>query len=534
MKFSSRVYVLVLIAVLSVTSLAQITSYVGKPMGASVAGKNPDISPDGRFVAYYSSASNIVPGDTNGANDCFLYDRMLDTVVRVSVNSAGEEADGSSFRPTVSDDGARVAFVSTATNLVVGDTNNQTDVFVHDLMAGTTARVSIASNGAEVLGSSSNPRISGNGRYVVFDSNAQGLVAGDTNSSFDVFVRDLDESVTTRASVSSFGLQGDSGSRNPSVSTDGRWVTFESDAITLVLNDTNGERDVFVRDRAMGQTILASRSTSGVQGNGLSFLPKIAGDGSRVVFLSESSSFDAVEAVPDDLDVFVHTLSTGATERVTVDQDGNESSSWSNLPNISETGRYITFQSYATDLVDLADTNGQPDTFRRDMEAGVTTMVSLPTNGTVGFGGSYSDTTADGRFVVFDSDSLYLRDTFVPWAMIGDALEGSAGLPSLVGNGTLEGNTILSLTLSNALPSAPVSLVVGSTLLQAPFQGGTLVPQPAIVLGLTTDSLGGLFFPALWPSNVPEGATIFLQCWVADPTAINGYASSNGLSLTQP
>ncbi len=214
----------------------------------------PAISADGRYVAFESNATDLVSGDTNGMSDIFLHDRQTGATTRVSVNSAGTQTtDGDSSDPDVSDDGRYVAFESNATNLVSGDTNSQIDIFLRDRQAGTTARVSVNSSGSQATGGHSyDPSLSSDGRHVALRSFATNLVSSDTNGFADIFVRDRQEGSTERVSVDSSGSQatgGILGSDDPSISDDGRYVAFSSEATNLVSGDTNGFADVFVHDR---------------------------------------------------------------------------------------------------------------------------------------------------------------------------------------------------------------------------------------------------------------------------------------------
>jgi Tol biopolymer transport system component len=174
------------------------------------------------------------------------------TTTRVSVASNGAQGNGDSFSSSISADGRYVAFHSIASNLVSGDTNGAWDVFVHDRQSGQTTRVSAASNGAQGNGDSESPSISADGRYVAFSSDASNLVSGDTNGAWDVFVHDRQSGQTTRVSAASNGAQGNGDSESPSISADGRYVAFSSDASNLVSGDTNGAWDVFVHDRQSG------------------------------------------------------------------------------------------------------------------------------------------------------------------------------------------------------------------------------------------------------------------------------------------
>ena len=222
----------------------------------------PSISADGRFVAFWSAATNLVPNDTNSWKvDVFVRDRQLGTTTVVSVDSAGNQGNNGGGDPSISADGRFVAFVSSSTNLVPNDSNNTSDVFVRDRQLGTTALVSVDSAGTQGNKSSggSGLSISADGRFVAFDSAASNLAPNDTNNTFDVFVRDLTLGTTTRVSVDSAGNQGNGSSQGPSISADGRLVAFHSDATNLVPNDTNSTLDVFVR--GPGQAVLPSPST---------------------------------------------------------------------------------------------------------------------------------------------------------------------------------------------------------------------------------------------------------------------------------
>ncbi|GAG36814.1 unnamed protein product, partial [marine sediment metagenome] len=192
------------------------------------------ISTDGRFVAFVSAASNLASGDTNGQSDVFVHDRQTGATERVSVDSAGSQADGGSETPAISADGRFVVFVSAASNLVPGDTNGQSEVFVHDRQTGATEQVNVDSAGNQADGSSEAPAISGDGRFVAFVSAASNLVPGDTDGQTEIFVHDRRTGATERVSVDSAGNQGDDGSGAPAISADGRFVAFASTGTNLV------------------------------------------------------------------------------------------------------------------------------------------------------------------------------------------------------------------------------------------------------------------------------------------------------------
>jgi Tol biopolymer transport system component len=250
------------------------------------------VSADGRYVTFGSAASNLVPGDTNNTPDMFVHDMVTGATTRVSVASDGTQANGpSEFYASISADGRYVAFVSDASNLVPGDTNGTTDIFVHDMVTGSTTRVSVASDGSQgEVYQSIDPFISADGRYVAFDTTASNLVPDDTNGTEDVFVHDMLTGSTTRADVASDGTQANDFTGAPVISPDGRYVAFHSDASNLVPGDTNGTTDVFVRDMVTGSTTLASVASDGTQGNNFSEMPSVSADSQYVMFFSRASN----------------------------------------------------------------------------------------------------------------------------------------------------------------------------------------------------------------------------------------------------
>jgi Tol biopolymer transport system component len=346
------------------------------------------ISADGRYVAFYSAASSLVPGDTNGALDVFVRDRRAGTTQRVSVATDGSQGNGFSYDPAISADGRYVAFDSYASSLVPGDTNGDSDVFVRDRRLGTTQRVSVATNGSQGNGDSASPAISADGRYVAFSSDASNLVPGDTNGALDVFVRDRRSGTTQRVSVATDGSQANGGS--PAISADGRYVAFTSVASNLVPGDTNGFEDVFVRDLKSGTTRRVSVATDGSQGNNDSSVrPAISADGRYVAFESYASNL-----VPGDTNglEFVRDLRLDTTRQVDVAADGGQPNGLSFFPAISADGRYVAFESYASNLVP-GDTNHSADVFVRDLKLSppppsnkfTVSRIKTETDGTITF-----------------------------------------------------------------------------------------------------------------------------------------------------
>jgi hypothetical protein len=374
------------------------------------------ISANGSFVAYESSASTLVAGDTNGVADVFVHDRgtKKPSTTRVSVASDGTQANGDSGATSVSGDGRLVAFVSGASNLVPGDTNGVVDVFVHDRATNSTTRVSVASDGAEANADSAfvgAPQLSTDGRYVAFESFASNLVSGDTNGMLDIFVHDRQTATTTRASVASDGTEANNQSLTPAISGDGRFIAFSSTASNLVPGDTNpcpfACSDIFVHDQQTGATTRVSVASDGTQADGGSESPAISTDGRFVAFESVASNLISGDT-NGAFDIFVHDRQTGTVSRASVASDGTQANNTSRSASISADGRFVTFHSFATNLVQ-PDTNPDFDVFVHDRQVGSTTRASVASDGTQGNSGSVRPSiSGDGRFVSFDSTASNL------------------------------------------------------------------------------------------------------------------------------
>ena len=323
------------------------------------------ISSDGRYVAFVSDANNLVPGDANGVTDVFVHDRLTGQTTRESVHTNGGEANGNNRSPRLSGDGACVAFLSDANSLVFGDTNGVTDVFLRDRIAGITTRVSISSSGVQTNAVSYDPAISADGRCVAYSSAANTLVGSeDEPLMIHAFAHDRASGLTTLVDVNARGERGNrSGGYEPSLSADGRFVAYSSDAKNLVPGDTNANTDVFIHDRQSGDTRRVSVNTLGVEGNFDSFNPELSADGRRVAFLSWANNL-----VPGDTngqgDVFLHDLDSGRTRRISISSLGAQASTYSSEPSIAGDGQHVGFMSHASGLVP-GDTNSTDDVFVR-------------------------------------------------------------------------------------------------------------------------------------------------------------------------
>lgn len=372
------------------------------------------ISANGRYTAFGSIASNLVSGDTNNFLDVFVHDLQTNQTSRVSVASDGTQGNQWSSHPSISADGRYVVFAARANNLVVDDTGELTDIFVHDRQTGQTRRVSVASDGTQGNESASkyNSSISMDGRYVAFSSDASNLVSGDTNNAGDVFVHDLQTGQTSRVSVSSDGTQGNADSGVRSISADGRYVAFDSWASNMVTDDTNNAHDVFVHDRQTGQTSRVSIASDGNQASSGASGGSISADGRYVTFYSGSSDL-VIGDTNNTGDVFVYDRQTGQTSRVSVASDGTQGNNISIHAFISADGRYVVFDSAASNLVS-GDGNYYDDVFVHDRQTGQTTIVSTALGGLPANSGSgYASISADGRYVAFGSSAsnLVLGDT---------------------------------------------------------------------------------------------------------------------------
>lgn len=371
------------------------------------------LSADGHFVAFESNASNLVPGDTNETTDIFVHDRDMRNTTRVSVATNGAQANGRSAEGHISADGRFVIFRSAASNLVPGDTNNEIDIFLHDRNTGETTRVSVASDGSQADDFNFAGRVSASGRFVSFGSDASNLVPGDTNNACDSFVRDRMTGVTTRVSVASDGTQANDFSFAPgSLSADGRFVVFDSDATNLVPGDTNMVTDVFVHDRQTGETTRVSIAKDGSQGNDFSLAGHISANGQIVVFTSAASNL-----VPEDTngesDIFVHDRLTGQTTRVSMASDDVQANGRSANGHLNADGQLVVFASVADNLAQR-DTNGVSDIFVHDRDTGQTLRVSvIPGDGQANGPSKRGHLSADGQVVAFSSlaGNLALGDT---------------------------------------------------------------------------------------------------------------------------
>ncbi|MFN4261788.1 MAG: PKD domain-containing protein, partial [Gemmataceae bacterium] len=485
---------------LSSSAITRITDATAGGKNKAGASEKPVFSPDGRYIAFESEANDILPGDNNGAKDVFLYDQWTGDIILVSRSLSGGFANGKSDKPVFSPDGRYIAFQSDASNLVAGDTNGQKDVFLFEIDTGIITRVSVTASGVEGNGKSDNAVFSPDSRYVAFQSDASNFATVDNNNASDVFIKDLQTGnlilVSTRGagrtanaksekpifspdgSVLAFislasNLQGVTGDTNArmdlflynlssgtittvtpganghtkgdiSFSPDGRYIAFQSDASNLVPGDANNKTDVFLYDRWENTITLVSATSSGASGNGKSEKPVFSPDGRFVAFQS-----DAFNLVHNDIngkkDVFLYEIATGKVSLVSITPDGYSGNGESKNPSFSPDGNRIAFDSKANDLVDN-DFNDDQDVFVRDLERQITILISVNGLGLSGNGKSEKPVFSPaGGYVAFESEASDLipvdvngkvKDVFLsnlpefPDAIIIDEV----GLPDGVGD----------------------------------------------------------------------------------------------------
>jgi WD40 repeat protein len=506
------------------------------------------LSSDGRRVAFTSYATNLVAGDANGSLDVFLHDRNGGATELVSVSTAGTSGDSACYYVSLSGDGMLVAFDSAASNLVVGDTNGQWDIFLRDRTAGTTTLVSVDASGTQGNGNSYFPAISADGLFVAFYSTATNLVAGDTNACSDVFVRDLSAGTTELVSVDSSGTQGNDQSYSGAISSDGRFVAFTSLSTNFVPGDTNGLLDVFVRDRLHGTTERVSIDSSGAQADAYSWFPALSADGSLVAFESFADNL-----VPGDSngrgDSFVHDRASGTTERVSLGPNGVEANWDCELPSISADGRFVSFSSRASNLV-AGDSNFSSDVFVRDRTVGVTRRESVDSAGAEGDGDSFdANLSTDGSTVVFGSradnlvanDTNRVEDTFVhglctidaSWSNYGSGYPGTLGVPTFTAraNPVLGTTVALDLADSSGLWSYGVLFVgLQRANLHTSF-GGDLLVLPLFTEPVALPPVGAMLFLDLPGDDSLCSVAADLQVLEADPGATKGVSFTPGLEL---
>lgn len=373
---------------------------------------DPSITADGSYVVFSSLATNLTDVPPALAGNVIGHNRLTGQTVLISRAMDGSAA-GDSESPAVAAGGGFVVYESTSDALVADDDNAEQDIFVYERATGQTTLVSRHSDGTIANSWSLLPSISGDGRYVVFASNADNLVDGDSGWNQQVYLHDRQTGETMLISRNAAGDPGNGRSTYPDISADGNTIVFESEASNLNSPDDNGmSSDIYVYDRPSGRLTRASRHSDGTQGDGPSVIPSVSGDGRRVAFQSFAANLVA-DDINDTPDIFVHDRLTGETWLVSRHTDGTPADGPSNGAAIADNGRTVAFNSVATTLVD--DATGQQNAFRHDLQTGATIMVSRHSDGTPGNATTYPlgprpVAVANSGAVAFESEATNLVD----------------------------------------------------------------------------------------------------------------------------
>jgi IPT/TIG domain/WD40-like Beta Propeller Repeat len=418
MKKINLVILLLSVPLFSVPSaMASRTELISKSSTGEIGNSdsyNPTVSGTGQFVVFDSYASNLVEDDKNGRRDVFYRNRNTGITKLVSVSSGGIHADGDSSHGVISADGSTVAYMSRASDLVAGDNDGFADIFVFEMGSKNTSRITFFA-GEEANGDSDYPAISEDGRYIVYQSSASNLVPDDTNEHTDIFRYDRQTGKTVRASLDFQNKEiMDSSSTSASISATGRYVAFQSTAPFITPCDDNSRSDVFRRDMTAGTITKVSVGTYACEANSSSYHPSLSGDGRYVTFYSSASNlllWSDQEDTNSHNDVFVHDTLLLETERVSVSSSGTEGDGHSGGygGSMSSDGRYVAFYSEATNLVD-GDGNGTYDIYAHDRNTKKTTRESVGHYWEQANDGAaeHSTISADGRYITFDSTASTL------------------------------------------------------------------------------------------------------------------------------
>ncbi|EKF85510.1 Ig-like domain-containing protein [Methanobacterium formicicum] len=368
----------------------------------------PSISADGHYIAFSSNANNLIDNDTNYCSDIFVRDRLLNITERISISNTGEEGNGDSYEPSISSDGRYVTFTSYASNLVSNDVNGYRDVFVRDRLLNVTQRLSVSSTGEEGNGDSYEPSISSDGCYVTFYSYASNLVENDTNGVNDIFVYNRLLKTIKLISISFNGEEANSDSYEPFISTDGNFIVFTSYASNLVENDTNDASDVFVFHQKLNTIKRVSVSFDDGNGNNDSFEPCISSDGRYIAFSSFTSNL--VENDTNIRDVFIFDQISGVTERVSISNADEKSIENNYNPSISGDGRYVAFVSGNTkpavskSLSSFENEDEIVDIFVCDLWSKITRKITISSTGEEANANSEDPViSGNGQYVAFRS-----------------------------------------------------------------------------------------------------------------------------------
>lgn len=368
--------------------------------------QGPSVSANGRYVVFSSRATNLVPGDPNHASHVYIRDLRKQTTTMVDVSESGSVANADGVGASVSGGGRFVAFTSDATNLVPGVADGQLNVYVRDMVRHTTRLVSVPRTGLEGNGPSFRAYISESGRYITFTSGASDLAPGTASGVWNVFIRDLTRDTTALVSAGTDDTAANAPSMGSAVSADGRLVAFTSLASNLVAGTTRGVPEVYVRDMRRGITEIVSTAPDGAFANGNNQGWSLSSDGRFVVFSSTASNLVPGTSTGGFSHIYVRDLASNAVVLADVANNGSpaDASAFA-LTAVSATGRYVVFSSDASDIV--PGVSGW-NVYLRDLTSHETELISAAQAGGGGNGQSAVDAvgsavSSDGCVIGFTS-----------------------------------------------------------------------------------------------------------------------------------
>jgi hypothetical protein len=429
-----------------VTGALTLISAAQDGTAADANSSNAHFSADGKSVVFTSLAGNLTGGsDTNAGSDIFVKDLITGVVSVVSTMKNGSQATGDSDFATLSSDGTKVLFQSTAEDLVGNDSNGYVDIFVKNLKTGTVRLLSADADGVEGNGGSDHAVFSANGKLIAFESTASSFVSGDNNGVADVFVKDLVSDDIIRVSSAKDGTVGNASSSSVSFGPDGNKAIFTSFASNLVGTDSNGVSDVFIKNLVTGGVRLVSTNADGDLGNGASFGGVFSPDGTRVAFFSNATNL--VDGDNNGVtDAFVKDLVSGDVYRISLANSGLEGNFASTVINWSPDGTQLVFQSQASNLTNDTDTNNAYDVF--------VATIDLPQDGDDQLdGGLGNDTFVPGGGLDFITGGAGDDIAYFHGQLDHDGFDGGDGFDTLV----LEGDYIEQVSFDNGI--ANVELV---------------------------------------------------------------------------
>jgi len=514
--------------------------------------QTPMISADGSRVVFVSTATNLVAGGSTGfSTQVYVHDRLSGNVQRASVSSSGAIADANCSAPSISATGRYVVFTSKALNLaqpVASSPFAFDNVFLRDLSSGTTTLVSVAASGGAANSASVDASVSSDGRFVAFISYATNLVAPTGPNTIGVYLRDMLAGTTTRVSVPTNPMFPDANAMSlyASISDSGDWVVFSSHASNLIPGDVNGREDVFLYSRLSGTLTGVTVNPPSFVGNGSSFDPRISDTGDFVIFTSSATNLTPGDFSVND-DVFVWERATNTFKRASEPLGGGGTSFGSGEGAVSSDGVFATFYSYASNLVP-GDSNVTDDVFRKNLVTGAVERLSVSSNGQQSLQGSYSpSSSSDGRFVTFSSlaatlvagDTNAASDIFVHGPPCSDQtiyctakINSNGCVPRIcsTGRASISNTNQLRITAQQVLNLKSGLFVWGTAPQAAPFFGGTLCvgaplvrtqPQSSGGTPNTNDCTGSFQFDFtssyIATSGLALGTHVYGQWWYRDP-----------------